>query len=79
MMTITDSELLADGFMVLVQKFGDVNAERFIALTNREPSNYAKWRETHMYVGESVRETAARSHGHAALAEALFPRHKIAV
>jgi len=76
MTKMTDSELLADGFMVLVQKFGDVNAERFIALTNREPADYTKWRETHMYVGESVRETAARTRGHAQLADALFPRCK---
>jgi len=79
MTKMTDSELLADGFMVLVQRFGDVNAERFIALTNRAPADYTKWRETHMYVGESVRETAVRSHDHATMAEKLFPRCKTTV
>ncbi len=44
-----------------LQTFGDVNAERFIALVNREPRDYTKWRERNMYVGESVRETAARA------------------
>lgn len=58
---ISDSELKSRGFMILVQAFGDVNAERFIALNNREPSDYTKWRESHMYVGESVRATAARA------------------
>jgi len=46
-------------------------------LDNRAPTDYTKWRETHMYVGESVRETAARTRSHASLAEKLFPRHAV--
>ena len=45
---------------------GDVNAERFIALTNREKQDYTAWREKHMYIGETVRETAARAKAAAA-------------
>ena len=66
MEVLTDSELLSQGFMMLVKTFGDVNAERFIVLTNREPRDYTKWREKHMYIGESVRETAARAKAAAA-------------
>jgi len=66
MQTINDSELLSQGFRMLVKTFGDVNAERFIVLTNREPHDYTKWREQHMYIGESVRETAARAKAAAA-------------
>lgn len=66
MQTINDSELLSQGFMTLVKTFGDVNAERFIVLMNREPHDYTKWREQHMYIGESVRETAARAKAAAA-------------
>ncbi len=51
MEVLTDSELLSQGFMMLVKTFGDVNAERFIVLTNREPRDYTKWREKHMYIG----------------------------
>ena len=69
MKVLTDSELLSQGFMMLVKTFGDVNAERFIVLTNREPRNYTKWREMHMYIGESVRETAARAKAAAARLE----------
>lgn len=58
---ISDSELKSQGFRILVQAFGDVNAERFIALANREPRDYTKWREGGMYVGESVHATAARA------------------
>ena len=44
MEALSDSELLSQGFMMLVKTFGDVNAERFIVLTNREPRDYTKWR-----------------------------------
>jgi hypothetical protein len=44
----------------------DVNAERFIALTNRNPRDYTKWRAGNMYVGESVHDTAARARAAAA-------------
>ena len=66
MQTINDSELLSQGFTMLVKTFGDVNAERFIVLLNREPHDYTKWREQHMYIGETVRETAARAKAAAA-------------
>ncbi len=66
MQTINDSELLSQGFTMLVKTFGDVNAERFIVLLNRAPHDYTKWREQHMYIGETVRETAARAKAAAA-------------
>ena len=52
--TITDNELRISGFTVLVQAFGDVNAERFIALMNREPFDYTEWRRENLFVGETV-------------------------
>ena len=39
---ITDSELKINGFRLLAEKFGDVLAERFIALIQREPFDYTK-------------------------------------
>lgn len=52
--TITDNELRVRGFSVLVQAFGDVNAERFITLVNREPFDYTEWRKDNLFVGETV-------------------------
>jgi len=63
---LTDRELKMRGFTVLVQAFGDVDAERFIALTNREPMDYTRWREQNMYVGESVHDVAERARAAAA-------------
>ena len=51
---ITDDKLRADGFTVLVKALGDVNAERFIMLMNREPFDYTEWRKDNLFVGETV-------------------------
>jgi len=60
-MRMTDNELCIRGFTVLAQTFGDVYAERFVALMNREPFDYTEWRRTHLYVGESLDSLADRA------------------
>ena len=42
---ITDTEIRLKGLQVLTKYLGDVEAERFIALIQREPFDYTKWRE----------------------------------
>ncbi len=42
---ITDTELRAEGVRVLAQSLGDIEAERFVALIQREPFDYTKWRQ----------------------------------
>lgn len=42
---ITDAEIKSKGFHVLARHLGDVEAERFIALIQREPFDYTKWRQ----------------------------------
>ena len=42
---ITDAEIKAKGFQLLAQHLGDVEAERFVALIQREPFDYTKWRQ----------------------------------
>ena len=61
MKNLTDMELRAFGFEILAKVLGDVNAERFITLTIREPYDYTAWRERHMYIGESVHDVAERA------------------
>ena len=41
----TDTEIKAKGMHLLAQYLGDVEAERFIALIQREPFDYTKWRQ----------------------------------
>jgi hypothetical protein len=42
---ITDTEIRLKGLQVLTKYLGDIEAERFIALIQREPFDYTKWRE----------------------------------
>jgi hypothetical protein len=42
---ITDTEIKSKGVQLLAQYLGDVEAERFIALIQREPFDYSKWRQ----------------------------------
>ena len=41
---ITDTEIKSKGFQLLARYLGDVEAERFVALIQREPFDYTKWR-----------------------------------
>ena len=41
----TDTEIKLKGVQILAEYLGDVEAERFIALIQREPFDYTKWRK----------------------------------
>ena len=41
----TDTEIKLKGIQILAEHLGDVEAERFIALIQREPFDYTKWRQ----------------------------------
>ena len=42
---MTDTEIRLKGLQVLTEHIGDIEAERFIALIQREPFDYTKWRQ----------------------------------
>lgn len=42
---ITDTEIRVKGVQVLAQYLGDIEMERFLALIQREPFDYTKWRQ----------------------------------
>ena len=41
-----DTEIKTLGFAILTQHLGPVDAERFVALIQREKFDYTKWRQT---------------------------------
>jgi len=41
----TDTLLRCDGMKILAQHLGIVEAERFIAIIQREPFDYTEWRQ----------------------------------
>ena len=42
---MTDTEIRLKGVQILAEYLGDIEAERFIALIQREPFDYTKWRQ----------------------------------
>lgn len=42
---MTDTEIRLKELQVLTEYIGDIEAERFIALIQREPFDYTKWRQ----------------------------------
>ena len=54
-MMLTDTEIKATGFRALVAALGDVQAEKFIALIQREPFDYTQWQRT-LWPDKSIEE-----------------------
>ena len=52
---ISDTEVKIKGCRILTQSLGSVDAERFIALIQREPFDYTKWQRT-LWEGQSVED-----------------------
>lgn len=57
---ITDTEIRVKGVEALIATLGLVEAERFIALMNREPFDYTKWRRD-LWEGESIETISKRA------------------
>ena len=51
----TEAEIKLQGFIALTNALGMVDAERFIALIQREPFDYTNW-QTNLFEGKSVKE-----------------------
>jgi hypothetical protein len=51
----TDTVLRNEGLRILINRLGNVEAERFISLINREPFDYTEWQQN-LFTGMSVRE-----------------------
>ena len=46
MISITDTEVKQKGLGALIDALGEVDAERFITLLNRDPFDYTQWQRT---------------------------------
>ena len=52
---MTNTELKLKGLQALNQSLGEIGAERFVALIQREPFDYTKWQRD-LWEGESVEQ-----------------------
>jgi len=60
---ISDTEIKAAGFRALVAALGDVQAEKFIALIQREPFDYTRWQRT-LWPDKSIEEISQAAMKH---------------
>jgi len=56
----SDTEIRHEGVKALMQVLGMVDAERFIALINREQFDYTEWRKT-QWLDETVSSLAEQA------------------
>jgi len=57
---MTDTEIRVKGIAVLSATLGVVEAERFVALTMREPFDYTRWQQN-LFEDRSVAEISAEA------------------
>jgi hypothetical protein len=57
---MTDTEIRAQGVQILAQYLGDIEMERFIALIQREPFDYTKWRQN-IDADESLEDISSKA------------------
>ena len=57
---LTDTEIKRRGFKALIEKLGDVNAEKFIQLLSKEPFDYTLWQST-LWEEESVKQVSDKA------------------
>lgn len=55
---MTETEIKRAGFLALVNALGNVDAERFIALVQRDTFDYTKWQRT-LWPAASVQDLSA--------------------
>ena len=58
---ITDTEIKVKGIQLLSQHMGDVEAERFVALIQREPFDYTKWRQVNLDDNFNIEEISHKA------------------
>jgi len=56
----TDTEIRVEGISLLFKYMGNIEAERFISLIQREKFDYTKWRKR-LFEGKTVREISAEA------------------
>jgi hypothetical protein len=62
MIAITDTEVKQKGLDALMDALGEVDAERFITLLNRDPFDYTQWQKN-LFENMSVSQISSKAMG----------------
>ncbi|MDR2763029.1 MAG: hypothetical protein LBB88_10530 [Planctomycetaceae bacterium] len=58
---MNDTVLMKTGMQVLIEKLGNIDAEKFISLILREPFDYTEWRKENLFVGMTIEEISSKA------------------
>jgi hypothetical protein len=58
---MNDTVLIKTGMQALIERLGNVNAEKFISLILREPFDYTEWRKENLFVGMTIEEISGEA------------------
>jgi hypothetical protein len=58
---MNDTVLMKKGMQVLIERLGNIDAEKFISLILREPFDYTKWRKENLFVGMTIEEISSEA------------------
>jgi hypothetical protein len=53
---MNETVLMRTGMETLIERLGNVEAERFISIILREPFDYTEWRRENLFAGMSVED-----------------------
>lgn len=57
---LTDTEIKKKGFRILIENLGDVDAEKFISLINKEPFDYTQW-QSNLWSDQTVNQLSEKA------------------
>jgi hypothetical protein len=58
---MNDTVLMKTGMQILIEKLGNIDAEKFISLILREPFDYTEWRKENLMVGMTIEEISCEA------------------
>jgi hypothetical protein len=53
---MNETVLMRTGMETLIERLGNVEAERFISIILREPFDYTEWRRENLFAGMSIED-----------------------
>jgi hypothetical protein len=53
---MNETVLMRTGMETLIERLGNIEAERFISIILREPFDYTEWRRENLFAGMSVED-----------------------
>ena len=57
---LTETEIKRKGYRILVEKLGDIDAEKFISLISKEPFDYTDWQST-LWNDKTIKQISAKA------------------